>query len=339
MCSSGDTQDIQRIAFTDVKGIRVGQEQDLDAMTGVTVLLFDKPALAAVDISGGGAACRESFLLSPLSHGSPIDAIVFSGGSSFSLDAATGVMEWLLERGRGLPVGGLRVPLVVQSCIFDLGIGSSRVRPDKAMAARACEAVLENSPRSGSFGAGTGATVGKVFGIRRAQKGGVGFAALKVGQLSVAVCAVVNAFADVFHWRTGDQLAGALSSDRTCFASTEAALYQMQRIIDAGGDVGAGPFLRSGGNTTLVAAMTNAALSRCELLRVSRMASSSLAHVIRPVGTTGDGDSVYAVSLGDVKSDVNIVGTLACRAVGEAIADAVQSAQMTSEAFLALLPK
>ena len=339
MHSSGGTQDIQRIAFADVKGTRVGQEQDLDAMTGVTVLLFEKPALASLDISGGGAASRESFLLSPLSHGKPIDAVVFSGGSSYSLDAATGVMDWLASRGRGLLVGGVRVPLVAQSCIFDLGIGSSRVRPDKAMAARACEAALENHPRSGSFGAGAGATVGKVFGIRRAQKGGVGFAAFKVGCLEVAACAVVNAFGDVFHWRTGEELSGSLTADRTCFASTEAALYQMQRNIDAGGEAGAGSFLRSGGNTTLVAALTNAALTRDELLRLSRMASSSLSRVIRPVGTTGDGDSVYAVSLGDVKSDVNIVGTLACQAVGEAIADAVESARMTSEVFLALLTK
>ena len=339
MHSSCDTTALQRIAFTEVKGVRVGAAQDFDAMTGVTVLLFDKPALAALDIAGGGAASREAFLLSPLSHGKPIDAIVFSGGSSFSLDAATGVMEWLAERGRGLRVGGAAVPLVPQSCIFDLGIGSSPVKPDKAMAIRACEDALQNSPRSGSFGAGAGATVGKVFGIHRAQKGGIGFAAFRLGQLELSVCAVVNAFGDVFHWRTGEELAGALAADRLSFSPTEDALYQMQHTIDAGASVEEGPFVRAGGNTTLVAVMTNAALSRCELLRVARMASSSLCRVINPVGTTGDGDSVYAVRLGDIKSDVNLVGALSCRAVGEAIADAVESARMTNEAFLALLCK
>ena len=303
----------------------------------MTVLLFDQPSPAALDISGGGAASRESFLLSPLSHGKPIDAIVFSGGSSYSLEAATGVMEWLAARGRGLAVGEHLVPLVPQSCIFDLGIGSALVKPDKAMAQMACEAALQNTPRSGSFGAGAGATVGKVFGMARSQKSGQGFAAFQVGHLVVASCAVVNAFGDVFDPVTGEELAGALSTSRSSFEPTEAALWRMQHLIDSGGSVGLGPFIRVGGNTTLVAVMSNAALTRCELLRVARMASSSLARVINPVGTTGDGDSVYAVSIGDVPSDVNLVGTLACRAVGEAIADAVQSAHMTSEAFLALL--
>ena len=175
------TGELEEISVRDLKGLRIGNAQDDQAKTGVTVLLFDKGAKVGVDVSGGGPASRETHLADPTTADNPINAIVLAGGSAYGLAAADGVMRYLEEHGIGYDTGYARVPLVCQSCIYDLGFGSAGVRPDAAMGYEACEDAKANHPRSGNTGAGCGATVGKLCGMERASKSGLGIYAVRLG--------------------------------------------------------------------------------------------------------------------------------------------------------------
>ncbi len=217
----------------EMEGFRIGNAQNKEAATGVTVVLFDKDkgARAGVDVSGGGPASRETPLASPLTADNPVNAIVLSGGSAYGLAASDGVMHWLEEHGYGFDTGYARVPLVCQSCIYDLGYGRADVRPDAAMGYAACEdALLHNKAMSGSIGAGTGATVGKIYGMERSSKSGLGVCALEVGDLRVAaVVVVVNALGDIFNPENGEKLAGLKTEDGTGFADSREALYTISK--------------------------------------------------------------------------------------------------------------
>lgn len=196
---------IREIAITDMPEVSIGNVQSDEAKTGVTVLLFDKKgAVVGVDISGGGPASRETPLTSPVTADNPINAIVLSGGSAYGLAAADGVMRCLEDHGIGFETGYARVPLVCQSCIYDLGYGSATVRPDSAMGYAACEKALAGgNPSCGSVGAGTGATVGKICGMERAMKSGLGMYAVELGELRMAAVVAVNALGDIFDPSTG----------------------------------------------------------------------------------------------------------------------------------------
>lgn len=318
---------MHRIEFTQIGGFKVGNAQNYDAMTGVTALVFDGPNVAGIDISGGGPAARESFLFSPLANPQSITALLLSGGSAYGLAASAGAMAYLEEHNMGYHLGDIVVPIVPQSCIFDLGIGSSSVRPDFDMGYKACADSVNNRAVSGNIGGGTGASVGKLYGMSRSQKAGIGYYAVQLGELKMGAVVIVNALGDIFDYRDGTKVAGLLTADRKEFASLEEELYCAQKKITAGT------------NTTIGAVITNGDFTQQQMCKIAAMTRSAFGRSINPVGTSGDGDTIYAVSTGKVKSNPDLAGTLACRVLSEAILDAVKSAKMEESEYLSKIRK
>ena len=287
---------IREIAITDMPEVSIGNVQSDEAKTGVTVLLFDKKgAVVGVDISGGGPASRETPLTSPVTADNPINAIVLSGGIGFE-------------------TGYARVPLVCQSCIYDLGYGSATVRPDSAMGYAACEKALAGgNPSCGSVGAGTGATVGKICGMERAMKSGLGMYAVELGELRMAAVVAVNALGDIFDPSTGKKIAGLLTADGTSFGDSCEELWKMGRRENL-----------FTGNTTIGAVFTNGKFNKAQMNKIASMTRNAYARCINPVGTMADGDSIYAASAGDVEADLNVAGTLAAYVMERAIVAAIR---------------
>ncbi len=311
------------ISVKDIKGYRIGQAEDKDAATGCTVVLCENGAAAGLDVRGGGPASRESQLLSPLANAEFIHAVVLAGGSAFGLDAAGGVQKYLEERGIGYDVGVAKVPLVCQADLFDLTVGRPDVRPDAAMAYRACEGACEENPdgpgnyKDGCFGAGTGATVGKICGMERCTKTGMGSYAVRAGELEVGAIVALNALGDVYDWKSGKQIAGLVSEDGKGFADSSRQLAGILRPKDN----------KFASNTTLAVILTNADLPKARLCKVAGMAQDGMARAIRPVHTSADGDSVFALGTGEVKADPDLVGCLAADVLSEAIKRAVMAAE------------
>ena len=314
---------VKTVPFSDLKGISVGNAQDNEAKTGVTVFYFPETACAAVKVLGGGPASRETPLLDAERSNTPINALVLGGGSSFGLEASHGVMNCLEEVGIGYDTGYALVPIVCQSDIYDLSYGKADVRPDIAMGYEACKKALQtNHVESGNIGAGTGATVGKAKGMGQSQKSGIGYAAAQIGDLTVGVAAVVNAYGDVYYH--GEKIAGMTNGTRSAFQDVAEALFATQ------------PRNLFTGNTTLVAVFTNGDFDTAALKKIANMSSAGFARAIRPVFTMADGDTIYAVSVGKdkVAANVNVAGTLAADLVEEAMRDAVMSSKISEEEFL-----
>lgn len=215
-----------------------------------------------------------------------LHAILLSGGSAFGLDAAGGVMRYLEERNIGFDVGVAKVPLVCQSCLFDLTVADAHMRPDQAMAYAACEGAQAGNYRDGNFGAGTGATVGKLLGMERCMKSGIGSYAVQIGELRVGAVVAVNALGDIYDWKNGKKIAGLLAEDHKTFLSTEETAFAGYEVVE-------NKFV---GNTTIGVILTNAKFSKSGLCKIAGMAHDGYARAIRPVHTTSDGDSIYAVS-------------------------------------------
>ena len=313
---------VKEIPITDLADLRIGNAQDYEAMTGVTVLLFDKGAKAGVDISGGGPASRETPLASPLTADNPLNAIVLSGGSAFGLAASDGVMHYLEEHGIGYDTGFARIPLVCQSCIYDLSVGRADVRPDAAMGYAACADAEHPHPVSGIVGAGTGASVGKICGRENATKTGLGLYAVSIGDLKIAAVVVLNALGDIFDPETGKKIAGPKKPDGNGFFDTREELYKLSQKTDLFQN---DPNNKT--NTTIGAIITNGDFSKAELNKLASMARCGYARCINPVNTMADGDSIYAASIGTVPADLNMAGTLAAEVMAEAIQKAVKDAQ------------
>ncbi len=307
---------MKEIQITDIGNIRIGNAQNEEAGTGLTVFFSEEGMAAGLDVRGGGPASRESELLKPLAAASEIHAVLLSGGSAYGLDAAGGVMSYLEEKGIGLDVGGVKVPLVCESCLFDLGYIRPDVRPDAAMALEACRNAEKGGYRDGNYGAGCGATVGKLMGMDSCMKSGIGSYAVQTGELKVGAVAAVNALGDIYDWRTGKKAAGLLNQDKTGFLNTEDLLYQYRD----------GKENAFAGNTTLGVIITNAKFPKSSLCKIAGMAQDAYARCIRPVHTSADGDSVYALSVGSQKADQDVVGVLAAEVMSEAILRAVRSA-------------
>lgn len=307
---------MEEIGILEVGGFQIGQAQDMEAATGITVLLCDTCAPTGVDIRGGGPASRETPLLDPRAASTGIHALVLSGGSAFALDAAGGVMRYLEERDIGFDVGVTRVPLVCQSCVFDLAIGRKDVRPDAAMAYQACLNARRDTVEEGCVGAGTGCTVGKCGGADFAMKSGLGTYAVRNGDLCVGAIVVVNAMGDIYDIDTGKQLAGLRGEDGTGLRSSEEFIYAMETQKAAG----------YAANTTIGAIVTNAAFDKSKMGKIAAMAHNGFARTIRPVHTSNDGDSIYALSLGTVEANIDVVGTLASYVMGKAVGRAVRAA-------------
>ena len=306
---------MQEIGIMEVGGFRVGHSQDMEGATGCTVILCDRMSPAGLDVRGGGPASRESQILNPVAAAEGINAVLLSGGSAFGLDAAGGVQRYLEERGIGFDVGITKLPLVSQSCLFDLGVGDKNLRPDAAMAYAACENAAYDPPAQGNVGAGTGCSIGKYRGMGRAMKSGFGTFALQAGGLKVGALVAVNALGDIYG-PDGKQIAGLLNEEGTGLSST---LEEMFRDTSPAENLFAG-------NTTLGVIVTNARLDKTRLAKVAGMTHNGYARAIRPVHTTADGDSVYALSLGNFPGDVNVTGAMASLAMEKAIVRAVQSA-------------
>ena len=305
------------IRVTDVCPVRIGQTEDREAATGVTVFVCEDGMRAGLDVRGGGPASREPLLLDPLTAADTIHAIVLAGGSAFGLGTADGVMRYLEERGIGFDVGVTKVPLVVQSDIFDLTVGDAFTRPGPEMGYEAARIAFEEpNYADGNNGVGCGATAGKIAGMDYCMKTGIGSYAMEVGELRIGAVVVVNALGDVYDEERGEQIAGPLNEGRYELRSTTEIMKESIASVEN----------RFTANTTLAVVLTNARFDKAQLCKIAGMAHDGYARAIRPVHTSADGDSIYAVSAGEVDADRDLVGTLAAEAVYRAILRAVYCA-------------
>ena len=305
---------MKEIGIMEVGGFRVGHAQNEQAATGCTVLLCDTMSPAGLDVRGGGPASRESQILSPVAHADGINAVLLGGGSAFGLDAAGGVQRYLEQRGIGLDVGVTKVPLVCQADVFDLAVGRADVRPDAAMAYQACENASAAAPAEGNVGVGMGCSVGKYRGMTRAMKAGFGTYAVQVGAIKVGALVAVNALGDIYE--DGKMIAGLRTADGARLSNTLDELFADVERMTA----------MPPANTTLGIVVTNAKLTKTQLCKVAGMTHNGYARAIRPVHTTADGDSIFALSLGELPGDVNLIGALAAQVMEKAIARAVYAA-------------
>ncbi len=316
--AEGEDAVMTEIPIMEIGVVRIGQTENSAAATGCTVVLCEDGMRAGLDVRGGGPALRETGLLDPLTAAQSIHAVVLAGGSAYGLEAANGVMTCLEERGIGFDTGFALVPLVAQADIYDLSVGEASVRPDAAMGYEAAARALDApNYRDGNYGAGCGASVGKLLGMGTAMKSGIGSYAVRIGELEVGAIVVVNALGDVYDWKTGEQIAGLLSEDGT-------ALRRTEDLMRATAETTKVAFTS---NTTLAVVITNAFFEKPQLCKIAGMAHDGFARSIRPVHSSMDGDSIFAVSVGDVRADQDVVGTLCAEVVSEAILRAVLSAE------------
>ncbi|HSI57150.1 MAG TPA: P1 family peptidase [Ideonella sp.] len=304
-------------SLCDIAGLRIGHHTLAARPTGCTVVLCEQGAVAGVDVRGAAPGTRETDLLSPLNTVQHVHALLLSGGSAFGLDAAAGVMRWLEERQVGLAVGPVRVPIVPAAILFDLWQGDPKVRPDAAAGYAACEAASAQAPAQGSVGAGAGASVGKLFGIERAMKGGIGSASLKVGGITVAALVAVNALGDVIDPANRRIVAGARGDDGQPLGQSAAILR---------GELPAP--LAVGMATTLGVVATDALLDKAGATALARVAHDGLARVIDPVHTRADGDTLFALATGGsgLPGHATVLGVMAAEVVARAVLNAVRHA-------------
>jgi L-aminopeptidase/D-esterase-like protein len=273
---------------------------------------------AGLDVRGGGPASRESQLLNPLMAAQSIHAIVLAGGSAYGLGAANGVMRYLEQNGIGYDTRYALVPLVVQSDIYDLSVGDASIRPDADMGYEAARRAMEDpNYKDGNYGAGCGATVGKYAGMDYCMKSGIGSYAIQIGELKIGAVVVLNALGDVYDWKTGRQIAGMLNEEKDGLRSTAEYMRQSYTVVDN----------KFTGNTTICVVFTNARFEKAQLCKIAGMAHDGYARSINPVHTSADGDSIYAVSIGDIAADQDMVGAMAAEVVSEAIIRAVENAE------------
>jgi len=300
--------------ITDIPGIRVGHDTDLEGGTGCTVIVCDTPAMGGVDVRGGAPATRETDLLRPMHLVEGVNAVLLAGGSAFGLDAASGVLRYLEERGIGYDTGVARVPIVPAAAIFDLAFGSAAARPDADAGYRACQQASGEAITQGTVGAGTGATVGKMAGPHFMMKGGLGSASMQLSDGTiVAAIVAVNALGDIIDPATQQVVAGARNPGGPAFLASNAI-----------------------GNTTIAAVATSAALTREQTNKVAQMAHNGLAQAIRPAHTMFDGDTVFALALGPstellhdpalAAMQVSTIGAAAVATLARAIVKAVRLA-------------
>lgn len=314
-------------AITDVPGIQVGHAQDIEALTGCTVILCPKGAVGGVDQRGGAPGTRETDLLRPLNLVEKVHAVLLTGGSAFGLAAADGVMRYLEEHHIGFNAGVARVPIVPAAVLFDLGLGRSDARPDAQMGYQACLNASSRPPAQGNFGAGTGASVGKIFGMQRAMKAGIGTASLHIGNgLVVGALAAVNAFGDVIDPSSGQILAGArpLQAGPFRLGKTDSFADTLKVMETFAGRTILSFAERA--NTVIGVIAVNARLTKAETSKVAQMAQDGLARTIRPAHTMLDGDTIFALATGNRRADVSLVGSFAAEAFALAVIHAVRHA-------------
>ena len=302
--------------ITDVKGIKVGHSQSREGMTGCTVILCEKGATGGVDVRGSAPGTRETDLLKAEKMVDKIHAVVLSGGSAFGLEAASGVMKYLEEKGIGFDVGITKVPIVTSAVMFDLNIGDYKIRPDINMGYEACKNASFEEKRQGNIGCGMGATVGKILGHTSSMKSGLGSATVKVGDLVVSALVAVNSFGDIYDFSTGRQIAGVYDYDNKKLLNTVEIMKGMNNNIG---------FNMT--NTTIGVIATNAILTKAEANKVSQMAHNGLAWTINPIHTMVDGDTIFTMATNEIKADINLIGTMAAEAMAKAVLNGVYYAE------------
>ncbi|MEM7532278.1 MAG: P1 family peptidase [Chloroflexota bacterium] len=329
-------------SITNIPNIAIGHWTNRDAITGCTVILCPSGAVAGVDVRGGAPGSREHAMLDPTCTVDQVHAILLSGGSAFGLAAADGVMRWLEEYGYGFDVGVARVPIVPGAIIFDLGIGRADVRPQAQHGYDACVAASVDAMETGSVGAGTGATVGKLLGFGQATKGGIGTASRKLNEAGadygdgavIAALVVVNAIGNVIDPQTNRIIAGVRNPDHKNDASTEVFLDAteiMQQRLASRSLPAESSALQ---NTTIGVVATNLPLDKAGATKVAQMAHDGLARVINPIHTSMDGDTIFAISTAsptEYKSisgaSIGAVGAIAAEVVADAVLHAITSAE------------
>lgn len=295
-------------AITDVGGVEVGHAQDEEALTGCTVILCRKGAVAGVDVRGGAPGTRETDLLAPVNLVEKVHAVVLAGGSAFGLDAASGVMRYLEEQKLGFKTAAGKVPIVPSAILYDLNLGRSDVRPDFAMGYNAAAAASARPPAEGNVGAGTGASIGKIRGMKYAMKSGVGTGSIYSQGIIVGALVAVNALGDVIDPTNGQTIGGLRSGSTLKWMKNNQARPGVQS------------------NTVIGVVATNARLTKARATKVAQMAQDGLARTIRPAHTLFDGDTVFALATGAKKADVSMVGAFAAEVMAEAILRAVKMA-------------
>ena len=306
-------------SITDVRGIEVGHFTESRRPTGCSVVIARNGAVGGVDVRGAAPGTRETDLLDPANLVNTVHAVLLAGGSAFGLDAAGGVMRWLDEQGVGLDVGVARVPIVPGAVLFDLHVGDARIRPDAAAGYAACQAASSAAPLQGNVGAGSGASVGKMFGMQHAMKGGVGSASVTVAGVTVGALIAVNALGDVLDAETGTLLAGARAMDGRGLRNTGRALLAGEPPLA----------ILAGANTTIGVIATDAALTKAQAQRLAGAGHDGLARAINPVHTMSDGDTLFAIGTGEVAHSpgFNVLAVMAAEAVAQACANAVRAAR------------
>jgi len=323
-----------RNLLTDVSGVRVGHAHDAAIASGVTAIVFDSPAVASIDVRGGGPGTREDALLKPESTVETIDAIALSGGSALGLDAAGGIQAWLAEQGRGLRIREAVIPIVPGAICFDLLNGGNkawgRYPPYRDLGyAAACAA--NGDFALGSVGAGLGATTANF-------KGGLGSASAQTeGGVTVGALAVVNAVGSAtvgdgpWFWAAPFETANEFGGRGLPSAFTADMLRARLK---------GGPAAAFSENTTLVVVVTDAVLTKPQAKRLAMIAHTGMARAIYPVHAPTDGDVVFAAATGkkpvDPQFGLTELGMVAANTVARAIARGVHSA--VALPFLGALP-
>lgn len=298
----------------DIKGLKVGQVEDINGLTGCTVVICEEGATCGVDVRGGGPGTRETDLLDPINMIQKVHAVVLSGGSAFGLESTCGVSKYLEEQNIGFDVGVAKVPIVTGAVLFDLVVGDSKCRPDLDMGYKACCVASDTKLNQGNYGAGCGATVGKIKGMDFAMKGGIGSYSIKLDNgLVVSALIAVNAFGDVYE--DGKVIAGVLNEDKTKILNS----YElMKNGINKGGF--------NIDNTTIGIVATNAKLDKAGCKKVSQMAHNGYAKSIFPIHTPHDGDTIFTMATGEIETDITLLGSLATEVVQKSVINAIKNA-------------
>ncbi len=306
--------------ITDVEGIKVGHYEDLENLTGCSVIICEEGATGGIDVRGSAPGTRETDLFQDKKTVDKIHSVVLSGGSAFGLDASGGVMKYLEEKNVGFDTGIIKVPIVSSAVIFDLGLGNPHIRPDLNMGYLASKNSNNKDYSQGNVGAGAGASVGKILGKKFSMKSGLGSASVILGDLVVSAMVVVNAVGDVYNLK-GKKIAGVYD-------------YENSKFLDSIEIMKSGYInTLEGVNTTIGVVATNAILTKGQSNKVAEMAHNALAKRIMPVHTTFDGDTVFSLSTNKVEADVNLVGTLGIEAMEKAIVNSILSSKGVDNLF------
>ncbi len=302
--------------ITDVPGVKVGNVEDEQALTGCTAVLFENGAAAGVDVRGSAPGSRETDLLNPINLVEKVHGICLSGGSAFGLDSASGVMQFLEEQGIGLDVGVAKVPIVPAAVLFDLAVGDPKVRPNKQMGYAAAAGATEENVKTGNFGAGCGATVGKLAGDDFSMKGGLGTASLRLKNgVVIGAIVAVNAVGEIRDPAIGKVIAGPYDRKTGVFLDSIDLLAKNYHAA-----------ISPGTNTTIGVVAINADFTKAEATKVAQMAHDGYARTIYPAHTMYDGDTIFAAATGGLKIPVDVAGALAAKVMELAVLDAVRSA-------------